>query len=145
MDVHNLAKHITYALGPRGHGLYYRGIQVPETICLGWLLYSTNEMNKNELARELTTSIGTQVELRWRAIYTGSGFKKGASLDDGPVRALHIEVALDDAKQAKTLLQKMYGVSPDPAFPPVLGIRMRLTPEISRLTNLSSVAKATRL
>ena len=39
----------------------------------------------------------------------------------------------------------MYGVSPDPAFPPVLGIRMRLTPEISRLTNLSSVAKATRL
>ena len=134
-----MAKHISYSLGPGGHGLYYRGIQVPETACLGWLLFSTNEMNKQELARQLSEFVGTQVDLRWRVIYTGSGFKREAS-SDGPVKALHLEVAADDAKAAKALLRKMYGTVPDPDCLPVLGLRFCLCPEITRLTSLASIA-----
>ena len=145
MDAQELAAHLRYTLGASGHGLYKRGLQVPETTCLGWLLYSTNEMNKDEIAQQLTLYLGTPVDVRWRAIYTGSGFKRGTPTDDGPVRALHIEVSSDSAKVSRPLLRKMYGTTPDPQVQPVLGIRMRLTPEVNRLTNLSSVAKATRL
>ena len=145
IPVVDLLSHLRYTLGGAGHGLYKRGLQVPECTCIGWLLHSTNEINKEELALQLSSYVNTPVDVRWRAIYTGSGFKRGQVSDDGPVRALHIEVAQDAARSAKSLLRKMYGVNPDPHTPPVLGLRMRLVPEVNRLTNLHSVSKATRL
>ena len=56
---------------------------------IGWLLYSTREMDAGVLADKIMDVIGVNIGLRWKVINSGS--KKIAK--DNMIRALSVEVS----------------------------------------------------
>lgn len=104
--------------------IYDKRLQVEATSQQGWLLYSTQSMDKDMLAEQIEQAIGVQVDLRWKFINTSK------YISDYAIKkkwmALHVEVDEKNAKQAKRGLTKFYS-STSNVFP--LGIRMRLVAE----------------
>ena len=54
------------------YGIYYNMLQVEDAVDVGWLLYSTREMDAGALADEISDYIGKKVGLRWKTINTGT-------------------------------------------------------------------------
>ena len=140
---------LKWSLGLQKHALYRCVLQVPDSEVIGWLLYSTRQMNAATLAAEFTRIAGVPVGVRWRIIYTG---RKPSPPDPSspkvePVRAMHVETATADVPHVKALLRAMYSRSPDsPSCPdPVLGIRFRLIPELRSMPSSKGVEKVTRM
>lgn len=55
-------------LQDRDHGLFYKMLQVEDSLEIGWLLYLTKEMDAGTLVDEIEDLIGLQVGLRWKII-----------------------------------------------------------------------------
>jgi hypothetical protein len=55
-------------LQDRDHGLFYKMLQVEDSLEIGWLLYSTKEMDAGTLVDEIEDLFGLQVGLRWKII-----------------------------------------------------------------------------
>jgi hypothetical protein len=71
------------------HGLYYKMLQVEDSADIGWLLYSTKEMDAGALADEIEDLVRVKVGLRWKIIDVGT---KGKLPETQRVRALCVEV-----------------------------------------------------
>jgi hypothetical protein len=54
------------------HGLFYKMLQVEDSLEIGWLLYSTKEMDAGALVDQIEDIIGVKVGLRWKIINVGS-------------------------------------------------------------------------
>ena len=70
-------------------GLYYQMLQVEHAKTIGWLLYSTREMDAGALADEIGEMIGTPVGLQWTTVNTGTRTIAEAN----KAKALSIEVS----------------------------------------------------
>jgi hypothetical protein len=106
-----------------GNGIYKKMLQVEETIEIGWLLYSTMQMDKESLAYEFWNHFGIEVGLRWKVI--GDGLR-GKTDESTKVRALHVEVSKANCMANKYLLIKKLGkdyTGASSSFPN--GIRLR--------------------
>ena len=80
-----------------------------------------------------------QIALRWRVVSKGRVVKNTKAK---PVRALHVEVVMEDRITAQIYLQKTYHTDVM-QFP--LGIQMPLVPEMITLLNSQAKTKATHL
>ena len=88
MDFNTLCEGIYPWAQSLGHGIFYNMLQAEDSTELGWLLYSTREMDAGALADEISDTICINVGLRWRVISNGQR-KMGK---DNMVRALSIEI-----------------------------------------------------
>ena len=136
----HLMDNISWWLQEHKIGLWQRPLQCEETTVLGWLLYSTREMDVKSLAEAIYQSSGLVLGLRWRIITLG---KKGAISPELQIRAIHIEANSADTVAAKTWIKRTYGSQSTGPFPN--GIRMRLVPELTPLTNTYTRVKIDRL
>ena len=121
--------------------MYKKRLQVEETIQQGWLLYSTQTLDKEALAAAIEREIGAKVALRWKYINSIN------FVEDTEERkkwmALHIEVDAKESKKASRGLNRLYGRQSE-HFP--MGIRMRLVTEFKEVRgNTSMISKHTRL
>ena len=57
-------------LNQNNHGVFYNMLQVEDAREVGWLLYSTREMDAGALADEILEAIGIKIGLRWMTIKT---------------------------------------------------------------------------
>lgn len=64
-DMHS---EVDWWLSAHGYGWYYKSLQCESSVCIGWLLYSTIDMDKSSLAAEIFKQLGIRVGLRFRAI-----------------------------------------------------------------------------
>ena len=87
-DFNSIKEDIKFWLMGGNHGLYYNMLQAEETEVIGWLLYSTQEIDAGALAEELLEQEGINIGLRWMTINTGV---KGVIPKDHKVNALHVE------------------------------------------------------
>ena len=71
---------------------------------MGWLLYSTREIDAGALADEIIDAIGLNVGLRWKVINTGS---KSIS-NESKTRALAVEVSAKVKTRATMKKLKLY-------------------------------------
>ena len=120
--------------------MWPRPLQCEETTVLGWLLYSVREMDIKSLTTVLSDSSGIDFGLRWQTITLG---QKGPISEENKIRAIHVEVDTCDAASAKRWLERTYGTRTLGPFPH--GIKMRLVPELTPLTNTQSRVKIERL
>ena len=120
--------------------LWPRPLQCEETTVLGWLLYSVREMDIKSLTTILSDSSGIDFGLRWRTITLG---QKGQISEENKIRAIHVEADTCDAATAKRWLERTYGTRALGPFPH--GIKMRLVPELTPLTNTQTRVKIERL
>lgn len=125
---------------------YFRGrkehfnrasIQAPYVVMLGWLLYSTRQMDADTLAKAISTRARATVSLRWMRINDGSKFDKTRNTKDDP-RALHVECAQQNEEQVADTLRTIYG-SLSTKFP--LKVRLRFVPAFTNLVNINSMSK----
>jgi len=138
-------------------GMWERPLQAAEeSICLGWLLYSVDEYDKDALCREIWQFTGVTVSVRFRAIDDGTprtyenkkpGDKPATTTSATvpstpqaePIKALHIEINKNDPPAYKARIEALYSSSAT-TFP--LGIKMRLVRDYKQLTNVRAKEKA---
>ena len=123
-----------------GHGLFERMLQVPDTTEIGWLVYSTWQMEAHVLAQAIESAINIPVGLRWKQVSNGT--RDRIPLDQ-QVKALHVEVALENRTIAQKALLAVYGRKNSGQYPH--GIRLRFFLPIHAAHNLTSKAKLERL
>jgi hypothetical protein len=103
-------------LSEKKHQMFIRQLQVPKVVEIGWLCYSTRQMDTTELREEIAKYIGCPVGLRWRKIMTTTQrMVKKAPKTDGPklkdkenIQAIHVEISKEDFRIGKQELHKLY-------------------------------------
>ena len=123
-----------------GHGLFERMLQVPDTAEIGWFLYSTWQMETSVLAQAIESTINMSIGLRWKQISQGT---KNRLPPDQQVKALHVEVSLENRVAAQKALLAVYGRKNSGHYPN--GIHLRFSLPIHAAHNLNSKAKLERL
>ena len=129
-----LHTNINHVLSDTRSGWYRKQLQCQDAEVIGWLLYTTNDMDLVELMRKLLTRYGVTVGLRWRAIapYTPTG----------KISAVHIEVNKKTANRDRAILKQIYS-STATSFP--LSIKARLVPTLDQARGMDSGNKIARL
>ena len=87
-----------------GHGMFYNMLQAEDGTDIGWLLYSTREMDAGALADELSEIIGIQVGLRFKGINTGTKTAQSHNI----VKALVVETSARQMWEVQRVLLKLY-------------------------------------
>ena len=140
LPIQELRQDMIRWLKREGHGLFERMLQVAETAEIGWLVYSTWQMEAQVLAHAIEKMIQMPVGLRWKQVSNGSREKLPA---DQQVKALHVEVALENRVPAQKALLAVYGRKNSGKYPN--GIRMRFSLPMHAAHNLNAKAKLERL
>ena len=122
--------------------MYYKMLQVEDTVLAGFLVYSHNDMDAGALADEISDQIGIPVGLRWRTIDIGI---KGIIPEKQRVSALHIEI---EKKQKLKGLRKLVQLYPRTLlathkYPN--GIKMRFVKNRADALNLPEKRKIDKL
>jgi hypothetical protein len=71
------------------HGIFYKMLQAESSSEVGWLLYSTRDMDQGALTDEMSDILGFNLGLRWKVIDIGVW---GKIPDSQKVHALSVEV-----------------------------------------------------
>ena len=140
LPIQDLRQDMVRWLKREGHGLFERMLQVADTAEIGWLVYSTWQMETAVLAQAIESTIKIPIGLRWKQISQG---KRERLPPDQQVKALHVEVALENRVIAQKALLSVYGRKNSGKYPN--GIRMRFALPIHAAHNLTSKAKLERL
>jgi hypothetical protein len=123
-------------------GLYPRSVQAENIAVVGWLLYSTRDINRASLQRALEARFKNKFEVGccYRMISLG---KRGAVPKDQQIKAIHIECDREVQFELKVLLSRIYALEKNTDYPN--SIRMRLVPEINSMISPDTRQNVTRL
>ena len=127
-------------LKDEGHGLFTRTLQAENLVDVGWFVYSTWEMETDSLAAAISDFIKIEIGLRWKMISLGI---RERIPQEQQVRALHIEVAVENRLAAQRALLAVYGRKNTGTYPN--GIRLRFALPIGAAYNLNTKAKLEKL
>ena len=136
----DLRKDMVRWMKQEGHGMFERMLQVADVAEVGWLVYSTWQMEADVLAQAIEDVINIKVGLRWKQIITGSREKLSV---DQQVKALHIEVASENRLAAQKALLATYGRRNTGVYPN--GVRLRFALPLHTAHNLNAKSKLERL
>ena len=140
VPIPELRKDMLPWLKDEGHGLFTRTLQVENITDVGWFVYSTWEMEAEALSAAISKVIQIEVGLRWKMINLGT---RERIPPEQQVRALHIEVAVEDRLAAQRALLAVYGRKNSGQYPN--GIRLRFALPIGAAYNLNTKAKLEKL
>ena len=121
IDFHTLRDELSHWLSSYGHGLFYNMLQAEDGTDIGWLLYSTRDMDAGALADELSDTIGINVGLRYKGINTGT---KSAN-QHNIVRALVVEASAAFKWEVQAALLNLYSRKIKQPHEYLNGIRLR--------------------
>ena len=127
---------------PGGHNVFRNMLQVEKTSPIGWLCYSTREMDAGALADEIHDILSCKVGLRWKAIPTGNTRSK---INDSKVNALEVEVDIRDRDRIQRRLLHFYGTTTKDTSKYPNGIRLRFVKPFSESVNRREQSKINAL
>ena len=140
IPINELRKDMLPWLKDEGHGMFTRTLQAENLVDVGWFVYSTWEMEVEALAAAISNCIKIEVGLRWKMISMGT---RERIPPEQQVRALHIEVAVENRMAAQKALLAVYGRQNTGTYPN--GIRLRFALPIGSAYNLNTKAKLEKL
>ena len=140
IPIPELRKDMLPWLKDEGHGLFTRTLQAENLVDVGWFVYSTWEMEADSLAAAISQHIKIEIGLRWKMISLGT---RNKIPPEQQVRALHIEVAVENRLAAQKALLAVYGRKNTGSYPN--GIRLRFALPIGAAYNLNTKAKLEKL
>lgn len=140
-DFQDICEALQSWLSSANHGLYYKMLQVEDSSEVGWLLYSTREMDAGALANKIADMVGINIGLRWKTIPTGA---KNIS-EKTKVQDLCIEVSSRSKWTCQKDLLKLYSrtMKPVEAYPN--GICMRFVKMKKDAINMKGKSKFDKL
>ena len=125
------------------HGIFENMLQAESSTEIGWLLYSTREMDTGALADEIADELGLNIGLRWKVIATGG---KGKLSNDQKINALSVEVESGHRYMSQRKMLKYLGRTTGKEvreFPN--GIRLRFVKPVSDAINPTERGKLEKL
>ena len=140
IPVPELRKDMLPWLKEEGHGIFTRTLQAENIVDVGWFVYSTWEMETEALSLAISNTIKIEIGLRWKMISIGS--RERIPLEQ-QVRALHIEVSIENRMAAQKALLAVYGRKNTGIYPN--GVRLRFALPIASAFNLHTKAKLEHL
>ena len=140
IPINELRKDMLPWLKEEGHGLFTRTLQAENLVDVGWFVYSTWEMEADALSAAISDFIKIEVGLRWKMISLGTRERIPA---EQQVRALHVEVAVENRMVAQKALLAVYGRQNTGSYPN--GIRLRFALPLGAAYNLNTKAKLEKL
>lgn len=136
----SIIEDIGWWLNDKKHGLWPSPLQVETATTLGWLLYSTRDIDLKSLTRSMYNNTGVEVGLRYRFISLG---RRGPIPDEQRVKAIHLEVETKDVNVAQPIFARLYGSASIGPFPN--SVKMRLVPIITVSMGPNILSKVERL
>jgi hypothetical protein len=134
------ATNIRWNFEKKGNGIWIRRVQAEEVKELGWFAWSMRIQDEGRVADMLSKQMGFKVGVRWRRVTINN---QGPGSDSGnQAKALHIEVAKANVREALDYLSEHYG-SDSTEFPD--GTKMRFVPRFADLHNRESQEKAKKM
>jgi hypothetical protein len=121
-------------------GMYPKALQCERSMCIGWLLYSTLDMDREQLADDIPRTTGTKVGLRFPTIWVNS---KQKLLKEQMVPAIHIEIDKRNYAMDRTKIAQLYESKKTEGFP--LGIKMKLCPQVQDAMDPATSTKFDRV
>ena len=140
IPIPDLRKDMLPWLKEEGHGLFTRTLQAENIVDVGWFVFSTWEMEAESLYAAISDAIKIEVGLRWKMISLRSRERIPV---EQQVRALHVEVSIENRMAAQRALLAVYGRKHTGNYPN--GIRLRFALPLSSAYNLNTKAKLERL
>jgi hypothetical protein len=123
-------------------GLFYKMLQAESSSEVGWLLYSTRDMDHGALADEMSDILGFNLGLRWKVIDIGV---RGTIPESQKVMALSVEVEQNHRLQYQRKLISMYGRAVKEVHEYPNGVRLRFVKQKSDCYNTNEKGKIDRL
>ena len=108
-----------------GYGWYKKALQCEKSAVIGWLLFSTLDMDRELLTAEIHKATGVTVGLRFRTISVNT---KESLSKDQQVGAIHVEIDETNYFGDKARVEDLYCANREDNFP--LDIKLRLCPPI---------------
>jgi hypothetical protein len=124
------------------HGMFYKMLQAESSSEIGWLLYSTRDMDQGALADEMSDILGFKLGLRWKVIDIGV---RGKIPDSQKVMALSVEVEQPHRLEYQRKLIGMYGRDVKEIHEYPNGVRLRFVKQKSDCYNTNEKSKIDRL
>lgn len=124
------------------HAIYRNMVQSEKTAEIGFLLFSTRQIDAGALSDEMSEQFEFQIGLKWKVIDTG---EKGKILESRKVRALIVEVETTKKTAAIQDLLNFYNKKHDKREEYPNGIRFRFVQSIRECVNKRESAKVERL
>ena len=140
IPIPELRKDMLPWLKEEGHGLFTRSLQAENIVDVGWFVFSTWEMDTEALSAAISDAIKIEIGLRWKMISLGT---RDRIPPEQQVRALHVEVSVENRMVAQRALLAVYGRKNTGAYPN--GVRLRFALPITSAYNLNTKAKLERL
>ena len=140
IPIQELRKDMLPWLKDESHGMFTRSLQAENLVDVGWFVYSTWEMEADALAAAISNFIQIEVGLRWKMVSLGT---RERIPPEQQVRALHVEVAVENRMAAQKALLAVYGRKNTGSYPN--GIRLRFALPIGAAYNLNTKAKLEKL
>ena len=116
-------------------------LQEEDSAEVGWLLYSTREMDAGALADEIADMIGVNVGLRWKTVPTGSK----TTTEKTKVQALCIEVPAKQKWASQKALLQLYSRAIKRVDQYPNGIQMRFVKMKKDAINMKEKSKLDKL
>lgn len=124
-----------------GNVLFKNMLQVEEKEVIGFLVYSTREMDASALADEIGIKLKIKVALTWRPIDNGNkNLPKNQK-----VYALHVDIDARTITKDKTVMMQTYGRSSKPSEQYPNGIRLRFVTSRDKVINVNERKKIENL
>ena len=124
------------------HAMFYMMLQAEDSSEVGWLLYTTREMDAGAMADEIADLVGIKVGLRWKTIDIGV---KGKIPDAQKVNALTVEVESKFRWEAQQKLTNYFGRARKDICEYPNGVRIRFVKNRKDALNASERGKLDRL
>jgi hypothetical protein len=124
------------------HGMFYKMLQAESSSEIGWLLYSTRDMDQGALADEMSDILGFNLGLRWKVIDIGV---RGKIPESQKVMALSVEVEQSHRQEYQRKLISMYGRQVKEVHEYPNGVRLRFVKQKSDCYNTNEKGKIDRL
>jgi hypothetical protein len=117
-------------------------IQAEETALIGWLLYSTQNIDLGSLSDAIYDELKLEVGLKWMDIRLSN---KGTKSKAKQVKAIHVEVEKNKSRKITESLMKIYGRSFESIHNFPLGIRLRFCKTIDNAAYMTERTKLIKL
>ena len=141
-SLEDIRKQMSQYLSSSTQAIYYKMLQVEDTVLAGFLVYSHNDMDAGALADEISEQIGIPVGLRWRTIDIGI---KGIIPENQRVSALHIEIEKKQKLKGLRKLIKLYPRTLLATHKYPNGIKMRFVKNRADALNLPEKRKIDKI
>lgn len=124
------------------HALFYMMLQAEDSTKIGWLLYTTREMDAGAMVDEIADLVGVTVGLRWKVIDIGV---KGKIPEAQKVQALIVEVETCYRWEAQQQLTQYFGRARKDICEYPNGVRVRFVKNRKDALNTTEKGKLDRL